>query len=649
MKRTLIVIVLAVAALALLVGAALKSRSVPLATHVAQYSLAADIDRFADDYRTLVASLGTAWRSSRIPGEAASALHRRVVDSAAAFAGSIAGIPGSAQQRARMENSLLRLEDSMATADALATRLLAQQTAYASNLSFLRERGPEVVRELRDTGRTRLATNVFELIAESIEFADPAADPDGANLRRLLVTLNRDANIDTSLPADLGPLLAGSSGLLETRSDTESRLNQLGNIRLVENAEALGLAATAAYQNAVASADRASTMLSVYAVVMLLAVGVIAFRLQGSYRQLNSANEALGELNESLEQRVEERTLDLSNALEELKESQVQLVQAEKMSSLGQLVAGISHEINTPLLYLANNASMIAERIESLNDFVHRSAHALAINPAEFENRSEYTRQLIEGLRTLKILLRENELEAAVEDIVDLNADSIEGLKDLTTMAQSLKDFSRLDRAPVDSFDVNAGIDKTLTIARNTLKHKAEVRKFYGELPPIECSPSKINQVFLNLITNAAQAIEDTGEIVISTRTRDTGHVLVSISDTGCGIPEENLAKIRDPFFTTKEVGAGTGLGLSIVDEIIRSHGGELLIESKLGVGSTFSVVLPVRQASPAAVAGTGVADTQAEPDAEPKAERDAAPDVDPYAAPESDADTDNNSLAAAS
>jgi two-component system, NtrC family, sensor kinase len=122
------------------------------------------------------------------------------------------------------------------------------------------------------------------------------------------------------------------------------------------------------------------------------------------------------------------------------------------------------------------------------------------------------------------------------------------------------------------------------------------VHKFYGEVPEIECSPSQINQVFLNLITNAAQAIEAHGEIVITTKVRDDEHVAIAISDTGCGIPEENIGKIRDPFFTTKEVGKGTGLGLSIVDEIIRSHNGQLFVESKVGQGSTFTVVLPIRQ-----------------------------------------------------
>jgi signal transduction histidine kinase len=200
------------------------------------------------------------------------------------------------------------------------------------------------------------------------------------------------------------------------------------------------------------------------------------------------------------------------------------------------------------------------------------------------------------ALRDVKILLRDGELDAAIEEIQDLTRDSIAGLGELTQMAQSLKDFSRLDRAPTARFDVHAGLEKTLLIAKNIVKHKATVNKFFGQIPEITCSPSQINQVFLNIITNAAQAIETHGEIVITTKMYDPEHVAIRIADTGCGIPEENLSKIRDPFFTTKEVGTGTGLGLSIVDEIIRSHHGQLLVESEVGKGSTFTVVLPVGQ-----------------------------------------------------
>jgi signal transduction histidine kinase len=154
---------------------------------------------------------------------------------------------------------------------------------------------------------------------------------------------------------------------------------------------------------------------------------------------------------------------------------------------------------------------------------------------------------------------------------------------------------------------VNAGLDKTLVIARNIVKSKADVTKDYGELPDIQCSPSQINQVFLNLITNAAQAIEDFGEITLRTQTYDDHHVAVSIKDNGCGIPDEIMDKIRDPFFTTKDVGTGTGLGLSIVEEIVRAHGGRLEVESVPGEGSEFTVILPVRHAQSSETESTEV------------------------------------------
>ncbi len=370
---------------------------------------------------------------------------------------------------------------------------------------------------------------------------------------------------------------------------------------MVANATNLGAAAQDLYQTAVARVDQARLMLAVYAVVLLLAVGFVAFRLHGSYREINRANGDLAELNESLEQRVTERTNELAGTLSDLKESQVQLVQAEKMSSLGQLVAGISHEINTPLLYLANNAELIQERVGLMRQFISACVAAFSIKSEDFPDRGEYQAKFVHALKDVKLMLRDEDLEASILEAEDLARDSIAGLGEITEMAQSLKDFSRLDRAPVASFDVNAGLDKTLVIAKNIVKHKANISKLYGELPEIQCSPSQINQVFLNIITNAAQAIETHGEIVITTRLHDASHVAIRISDTGCGIPEENLSKIRDPFFTTKEVGKGTGLGLSIVDEIIRSHHGQLLVESQVGKGSVFTVVLPIKSAAMAA------------------------------------------------
>ncbi len=167
----------------------------------------------------------------------------------------------------------------------------------------------------------------------------------------------------------------------------------------------LGDAATDMYTVAVARIDQARLMLAVYAVVLLVAVGFVALRLHASYREINSANTELAVLNESLEQRVAERTHEVSSALADLKESQVQLVQAEKMSSLGQLVAGISHEINTPLLYLANNAELVQERLESLREFVMRAAAAFSIKSEDFTDRTEYQATFVSALRDVKTLL----------------------------------------------------------------------------------------------------------------------------------------------------------------------------------------------------------------------------------------------------
>ena len=275
---------------------------------------------------------------------------------------------------------------------------------------------------------------------------------------------------------------------------------------------------------------------------------------------------------------------------------------------------------------------LIQERLELLKVFIDRVVRSFNLKADEFEDRAAYQANFVNALKGIKTHLAQEEIEDSLLEAESLLTDSIDGLAELTHMAQSLKDFSRLDRAPVDSFDVNEGIEKTLVIAKNALKYKATVHKHYGDLPRIECSPSQINQVFLNIITNAAQAIEDTGDVIITSRRRDEDYVSITVTDSGCGIPQENLDKIRDPFFTTKEVGTGTGLGLSIVDEIVRSHGGELLIESEVGKGSSFTIVLPVKQA------------TQSEPDEQPEPQ----PDEQPEATAAEMTPTDRGDVAAA-
>ena len=451
---------------------------------------------------------------------------------------------------------------------------------------------------MREIRLDRAATDTFHLMVGTLDYVSTSSSAQETDLRRLLASLGQDQRLNANMPGQADEFFASVTTVLDNRSIIQSRVTQVAGTPIPENARRLIEAAEDLYRSTLISVDQGRTLLSIFTVLLLAAAGFIAFRLKQSYRSLNRANVSLENMNVSLEQRVTERTDELAGTLENLKDSQVQLVQAEKMSSLGQLVAGISHEINTPLLYLANNSVLIQERLEAMEKFVKRCIGVFSLNAGDFPDRTEFQRAFLGALKELKTCLRENEIEESIEEARDLTVDSIEGLKDLTEMAQSLKDFSRLDRSPVGSFDVNAGLEKSLLIAKNALKHRADVQKNFGELPEIECSPSQINQIFLNIITNASQAIDEGGAIVITTELRDADRISISIADNGCGIPEENLSRIRDPFFTTKEVGMGTGLGLSIVDEIMRAHGGELVIESDVGKGSCFTILLPIKPAA---------------------------------------------------
>jgi two-component system NtrC family sensor kinase len=265
-------------------------------------------------------------------------------------------------------------------------------------------------------------------------------------------------------------------------------------------------------------------------------------------------NSELQNANVNLEETVEKRTEALSKALDDLKMQQGQLIQSEKMASLGQMIAGVAHEINTPLGYASSNVEIVRESMQAMEGSVD------AESIAEFDM---------------------------------LLADTEYGLKQIAELVMSLKDFSRVDRSQSQLFDLNAGIETALKICNSQLKDGVKVTRMFSELPQISCAPSQLNQVFLNLITNAAQAMDGNGQIYIRT-SLDGDNVEVEISDTGSGMDDETRAHIFEPFFTTKPIGKGTGLGLSIVFRIIEDHGGTIRVESTLGKGTEFFIRLPV-------------------------------------------------------
>lgn len=290
--------------------------------------------------------------------------------------------------------------------------------------------------------------------------------------------------------------------------------------------------------------------------------------------------EQMMELNDSLEEMVEEQTRHLKQANDELKATQSQMLQNEKMASIGQLAAGVAHEINNPMGFITSNFKSLGKHLAKIEEYLQAQDHVLKV----CEDAKE--------INELRLLRKKLKVDYLLEDGRDLIEESLEGAGRVQQIVLNLKSFSRVDRAEVQSADLNECIDSTLAIVWNELKYKVSLEKDYGQLDPLRCLPQQLNQVFLNILINAGQAIEKQGVIKIKTW-QDSQRQFVAISDSGKGIPAEIRHKIFEPFFTTKEAGKGTGLGMSISYDIIKKHGGEICLDSELGVGTTFTLAFP--------------------------------------------------------
>lgn len=310
---------------------------------------------------------------------------------------------------------------------------------------------------------------------------------------------------------------------------------------------------------------------------LLAALGVLSLGLAAAYvvtlkRRLGRVRTQLRQSRDALQEA--NRKIELVHA---------QLLQSEKMASIGQLAAGVAHEINNPIGYINSNLGTLANYVRDLLGVLSTYE--------ELERDFAHEPGIQARLRHVKVKM---DLDYLKQDLADLVRESQEGVAHIKQIVQDLQTFSHADDGEWRWADLHKGLESTLNIVWNELKYKAEVVKEYGELPRVHCVPSQLNQVFMNLLVNAAQAIEERGAIVIRTGRTGDDWVWVEISDTGCGIEPEVLPSIFDPFFTTKQVGKGTGLGLALSRGIVERHGGRIEIESKAGKGTTFIIHLPV-------------------------------------------------------
>ncbi len=296
-----------------------------------------------------------------------------------------------------------------------------------------------------------------------------------------------------------------------------------------------------------------------------------------------------------IERSLELSSKELSEIIEQLRKTQVELIQREKMASIGQLAAGIAHEINNPLGFIISNINTLDEYIDKYLNFISIYKEMMQIPIKELPK--EYAVH-IDKFNSFE---KENQMDYINEDIKELIVESVDGLNRIVKIVQGLKDFSRIDfKEDFTDYDLNKGIESTLLITNNTIKYNADVKLELSNLPIIQALGGEINQVLLNLIINAIHAIKDTnkrGIMRISTYLNGD-YVSFEIEDSGVGISDENLIKIFDPFFTTKQVGEGTGLGLSIsYDIIVNKHKGKIEVKSEVEKGTIFTIQIPIFRA----------------------------------------------------
>ncbi len=477
---------------------------------------------------------------------------------------------------------------------ALIERFKSQHAVLRNSSRYLPVAAAEVMAGLDAVAPAAKATvgpAVDEVLTQALVYVNV---PEALTATKATEALARLQRLATALPPEPAERVAGFSA----HATTVIKQEQLG-AQLLADLMALPTArgidelsdAQAQEHGKLLAAQQMDRWLFVgYCLLVLLLLAHVARRQYRSRRLLGKTN------------------ADLLRANAKLQESQQHLVQSERMSALGQLVAGIAHEIDTALVPVKNSVELLGGRAPPLVELVARSQEFVQMmrDPQRNHDREQFNREF----RSLEAATREVAQHGLPDAAGPMLQDGWHGIGQIAEIVASLKSFSQPDDAKASEFSVHESLESTLALARHLLKNRVQVHKEFGEVPRIHGSPAQISQVFLNLLMNATQAIPEgraePGMIVLRTRMEGRHMLRVEIQDNGSGIPDDVLPRIFDPFFTTGEGGQGTGVGLSVSFGIVQEHGGMILVDTKLGAGTVFAVLLPVRSRRGAAVQAAG-------------------------------------------
>lgn len=399
------------------------------------------------------------------------------------------------------------------------------------------------------------------------------------NITSLSNALNDTELKDTALLQEYVDII---STIVSTKETVQTYFLESVNASTTERLDAFEQSYANFHNGQINESKEFRTVLIIYGLVLLGILLVFAYLLRRQY--LN------------LENQVKDRTEKIAEAYNELKESQEQLIQSEKMASLGEMVAGIAHEINTPLGYINSNVNTISTNISTdIDELIN--AIDIAYREAKKPNR-DAKKLSLSFTKALKIYRRIDN-DGVMAENKELLKDSNHGLGEISKLVQGLKNFSRLDRQATEAVNVNDCIESSIKIASHHVKqNNVEIQKHYGDIPNIVCTPSKLNQLFLNVITNACQAMKENGGSLSIVTELEKDFLNITFTDEGVGMDEATSQKMFDPFFTTKPIGEGTGLGMSISYKIVREHKGIIIAESRPNEGTSIVIQLPLNESN---------------------------------------------------